>query len=419
MDRVQDISGSRGLERLRSGAVRDDFPLLRDGAADGLVFLDSAASAQKPQVVLDAIADFYSHDYANIHRGVYRLSQEATRLYEAARGKVRSFLGAAHDDEIVFVRGATEGLNLLAHSFVAPRLQAGDEVLVTQMEHHSNLVPWQMLCRRTGAVLKYIPLAENGELRLELLPELLTERTKVMAVAHVSNALGTVNPLAGIIALAHERGVPVIVDGAQAVPHLAVDVQALGCDFYVFSGHKVYGPTGIGAMYGKRELWRDMPPWQGGGDMILSVTMEQSTWAEPPACFEAGTPNIAGAIGLGAALDYVSDLGLPAVTAWENELVAIGSGILGEVPGLRLIGTAPHKAAVFSFVLEGVHPHDVGTFLDADNIAVRTGHHCAQPIMDFYGIPATTRASLGLYNTPADLEALAASVLRIRKFFGV
>jgi len=420
MEPVKNISEGSGLAFLRRGGAREDFPLLLNAhAEDGLVFLDSAASAQKPKVVLDTLHRFYSRQYANIHRGVYHLSQEATRLYEGARAKVQSFLGAARPEEIVFVRGATEGINLLAHSFVRPRVQAGDEILVTQMEHHSNLVPWQMLCQSTGAILKYVPLDDDGELQLDRLPELLTDRTRVLAVAHVSNALGTVNPLAEIIRLAHEKNVPVVVDGAQAVPHLAVDVQALDCDFYVFSGHKLYGPTGVGAVYGKHEHWRQMPPWQGGGDMILSVTMAQSTYAEPPACFEAGTPNIAGAVGLGAAIDYVSDIGIDNLAAYENELLARGNAILGDVPGLRMIGTATHKAAVFSFILAGVHPHDVGTFLDSDNIAVRTGHHCAQPIMDHFGVPATTRASLGVYNTATDLEALAESLLKIRKFFCV
>jgi len=422
MEPVKDITArintDDGLEFLRRGAAREDFPLLRDAQAENqLVFLDSGASAQKPQVVLDTLNHFYSRQYANIHRGVYQLSQEATSLYEGTRRKVQTFLGAAQPEEIVFVRGATEGINLLAHSFVRPRLQAGDEVLVTQMEHHSNIVPWQLLCQETGAVLKYVPLNETGELQLDKLPELLTDRTRVLAVTHVSNALGTINPILEIVRLAHEKNVPVIVDGAQAVPHLAVDVQALDCDFYVFSGHKLYGPTGVGAVYGKMDHWRRMPPWQGGGDMILSVTMAQSTYAEPPACFEAGTPDIAGVVGLGAAIDYVLEIGMENVTAYENELLTRGKAILGTVPGLRIIGTAAHKAAVFSFVLDGVHPHDVGTFLDGDNIAVRTGHHCAQPIMDYFGIPATTRASLGIYNTIADLEALAASLLKIRKFF--
>lgn len=418
MDSVKDIAGGRDLEFLRRGGARDEFPLLRE-AQDNLVFLDSGASAQKPQVVLDTLNGFYSRSYANIHRGVYQLSQEATRLYEAARGKVQTFLGAAKPEEIVFVRGATEGLNLLAQSFVRPMLSAGDEILITEMEHHSNIVPWQLLCQQTGAVLKYVPLNETGELQWDQLPDLLTERTKVFSVTHVSNALGTINPLPDVIKLAHQKNVPVIVDGAQAVPHVPVDVQELDCDFYVFSGHKLYGPTGVGAVFGKMDHWKQMPPWQGGGDMILSVTMAESTYAEPPARFEAGTPDIGGAVGLGAAIDYVQSVGMATLHAYENELLAAGNRILGEVPGLRIIGTAAEKAAVFSFVLEGVHPHDVGTFLDSDNICVRTGHHCAQPIMDYFGIPATTRASLGIYNTTADLEALAEGLLKIRKFFRV
>jgi len=418
MERLDENAVCRDLEFLRRGGARADFPLLADAPVnEGLVFLDSGASAQKPRAVLSELNRFYSQDYANIHRGVYRLSQEATGLYEGARRLVQRFLGAARPEEIVFVRGATEGLNLLANSFVRPRLQSGDEVLITQMEHHSNIVPWQLICQQTGAVLKYVPLTESGELDLSQLPTLLTARTRVLSVTHVSNALGTVNPLAEIIDLAHERDVPVIVDGAQAVPHLAVDVQALDCDFYVFSGHKIYGPTGIGAVYGKSDHWAQMSPWQGGGDMILSVTMAESTYAEPPTCFEAGTPHIAGAIGLGAAIEYVQSIGMETITAYEDELLAEGTKILSAVPGLRIIGTATHKAAVFSFVLAGVHPHDVGTFLDGDNIAVRTGHHCAQPVMDYFDVSATTRASLGIYNTTADIEALAASLLKIRKFF--
>ncbi len=420
MASVKDIIGDRDLEFLRRGGARDDFPLLRDAhAEEKLVFLDSGASAQKPQAVLDALNNLYGQNYANIHRGVYRLSQEATRLYEGARGKVQTFLGAAKSEEIVFVRGTTEGINLLAQSFVRPLLQAGDEILITEMEHHSNIVPWQLLCQQTGAILKYVPLNEDGELQWEQLPHLLTERTKVFSVTHVSNALGTVNPIKDVVRLAHEKNVPVIVDGAQAVPHLAVDVQDLGCDFYVFSGHKLYGPTGIGAVYGKMTHWSKMPPWQGGGDMILSVTMAESTYAEPPTRFEAGTPDIAGAVGLGAAVDYVMALGMANLSVYENELLVEGTRILSDVPGLRIIGTAPEKAAVFSFVLDGVHPHDVGTFLDSDNICVRTGHHCAQPVMDYFGIPATTRASLGIYNTTADIEALAEGLLKIRKFFRV
>lgn len=411
---------TRDLAWLRAGSAQQDFPLLRKlRAEENLVFLDSGASSQKPQVVIDAVTNFYSHDYANIHRGVYRLSQEATRMYEGARAKVQKFLGAERPEEIVFARGTTEGINLLANSFVRPRLQVGDEILISQMEHHSNIVPWQLLCAATGAVLKYIPLTKTGELELSRLPELLTERTQVLSITHVSNALGTINPLPEIIRMAHDKGVPVIVDGAQAVHHLAVDVCELDCDFYVFSGHKLYGPTGIGAVYGKHEHWLNMPPWQGGGDMILSVTMEKSIYADPPMRFEAGTPDIAGAVGLGAAIDYINDIGMANVMAYESELLEAGTNILNDVPGLKLIGTAAEKGTVFSFVLDGVHPHDVGTFLDTENIAVRTGHHCAQPIMDYFGIPATTRASLGIYNTVADLERLADELLQIRKFFRV
>ncbi|MFT5232016.1 MAG: cysteine desulfurase/selenocysteine lyase [Candidatus Krumholzibacteriia bacterium] len=410
----------RDLDWLRAGGAHHDFPLLcklRD--EENLVFLDSGASSQKPQSVIDTLTKFYSQDYANIHRGVYRLSQEATRLYEGARAKVQQFLGAQRPEEIVFVRGTTEGINLLANSFVRPRLNAGDEILITQMEHHSNIVPWQLLCESTGASLKFIPLTDTGELQLELLPELLTDRTRVLAITHVSNALGTINPLREIIRAAHDKDVPVIVDGAQAVHHMTVDVQDLDCDFYVFSGHKLYGPTGAGAVYGKQEHWESMPPWHGGGDMIVSVTLEKSTFADPPTRFEAGTPDIAGAVGLGAAIDYVNEIGMENVVAFESEVFAAGTEILNGVPGLRMIGTAAEKAAVFSFVLDGVHPHDVGTFLDTENVAVRTGHHCAQPIMDYFKIPATTRASLGIYNTVADIERLAEGLVQIRKFFRV
>ncbi len=403
-----------------SSRMRGDFPIFRDpeGRDNGLVYLDNGASAQKPQVVLDAVADFYATAYANIHRGVYRLSEEATRRYEGGRATVANFLNAGSAEQIVFTRGTTEAINLLAATFGQQRVGPGDEILITTLEHHSNIVPWQLLCERTGAQLKIVPIGDNGSLDLTAMGELLTERVKLLSVAHVSNALGTINPLREIIRLAHDCGVPVIVDGAQAIPHLAVDVQALDCDFYVFSGHKIYGPTGIGALYGKREHLEAMPPYQGGGDMIESVTFEKTTYAPVPTRFEAGTPNIAGVVGLAAALDYVSGIGFETIEQHGRELVEYGTRVLGEIPDLRIIGTAEPKVPVFSFVIDGIHPHDAGTILSESNVAIRAGHHCAQPLMDRLGLPATTRASLGLYNTTADLDALVEAVQNLRKFFG-
>jgi cysteine desulfurase/selenocysteine lyase len=410
---------SRSAADLEQGLPRGDFPIFRtDGADNGLVYLDSGASAQKPEAVIRAVDDFYRAGYANIHRGVYRLSEQATARYEAARRKVQAFVNAPRPEEIIFVRGTTEGMNLLAQTFGRQQVAAGDEILITHMEHHSNIVPWQMLCRQTGARLKVAPMNEQGELVLDALADLLTEKTRLLAVTHVSNALGTINPIKEIIALAHDRGIPVIVDGAQAIAHLPVDVQDLDCDFYVFSGHKIYGPTGIGAVYGKHALLDAMPPWQGGGDMIEQVTFAETTYAPLPARLEAGTPNIAGAIGLGAALDYVSGVGFEAIEHHAEDLLAHGNRLLGDIPGLRIIGTARAKAPIFSFVMDGIHPHDVGTFLAAENIAIRAGHHCAQPVMDFFQVPATTRASLGLYNTRDDLDTLAAALLKLQEFFG-
>jgi len=406
-------------QRLLAGSLRADFPLFaHPERGRPLVYLDSAASSQKPQPVLDALQDFYSRGYANIHRGIYRLSAEATAQYEQARKDVARFVGAARAEEIVFARGTTEAINLLAQSFVRPRLKAGDEILITWMEHHSNIVPWQLLCETTGAVLKVAPISDAGELDLEAFTQLMTPRTRAISVAHVSNALGTVNPLREIIRLARERDIPVIVDGAQAVPHVPVDVQDLDCDFYVFSGHKLYGPTGIGAFYGKSEHLQAMPPYQGGGDMIRTVTFAETTYAPPPARFEAGTPDIAGAVGLAAAIRYVESVGFAAIEAHEKELLAYGTEVLESIPGLRMIGTARRKVGVFSFVLDGVHPHDVGTILDGESVAVRAGHHCAQPVMDRYGVPATTRASLGLYNDRADIDALVAAILKTKELFG-
>ncbi|MEE2679709.1 MAG: cysteine desulfurase [Myxococcota bacterium] len=383
-----------------------------------LVFLDSAASAQKPRAVLDAMASLYTTHYANIHRGVYELSERATADFEAARDKVRDFLGASASREIVFVRGATEAINLVASTFGRTGIGAGDEVLITHMEHHSNIVPWQLLCQQTGARLRVAPIDDRGALELEEFGKLLTPRTKLAAISHVSNALGTVNPVSEMVRMARAAGVPVLVDGAQAVPHQAVDVQELGCDFYAFSGHKLFGPSGVGVLWGRAEHLEAMPPYQGGGEMILSVRFEESTWNDIPHKFEAGTPDIAGVVGLGAAIDYVTELGLAAIARHERDLLEYATAALEAVPGLRLIGTAPHKAAVLSFVLDGIHAHDVGTILDQEGVAVRTGHHCAQPAMERFGVSATARASLALYNRRADVDALVAGLQKVREVFG-
>jgi cysteine desulfurase/selenocysteine lyase len=398
--------------------IRRDFPIL-DQQCHGhpLVFLDSAASAQKPRQVIDAMSEFYGHDYANIHRGVYELSQRATIAFESAREKVRAFLNAREAREIVFVRGTTEAINLVAMSHGRKHVAAGDEILITAMEHHSNIVPWQLLCEERGAKLVVAPIDDRGALLLDEFEKLLSPRTRMVAVTHISNALGTVNPVREITRLAHERGVPVLVDGAQAVPHGRVDVRDLDCDFYAFSSHKLFGPTGIGALYGRAELLDAMPPYQSGGEMILSVSFEKSTWAEIPHKFEAGTPDIAGAVGLGVAIDYLHEVGFEHIAAHERDLLEYGTDLLEAIPGLRLIGTAPSKACVLAFVLEGVHPHDVGTILDQEGIAVRTGHHCAQPVMDRFGVPATTRASVALYNTRAELDALARAIVKTQEMF--
>jgi cysteine desulfurase / selenocysteine lyase len=400
--------------------VRADFPLLAQRVADGrpLVYLDNAATTQKPRQVIDAIGRFYAEDNANIHRGVYDLCERATRLYEGARTRSARFLNAADAREIVFVRGTTEAVNLVAQSFCRPQLGRGDEVLVSAIEHHSNIVPWQMICEERGATLRVIPMNERGELVLDDLEALLGPRTRMLAVTHVSNALGTVNPVKEIVARAHARGVPVLVDGAQAVAHFRVDVRDMGCDFYTVSGHKVFGPTGVGLLYGRLDLLEAMPPYQGGGDMIRSVSFAGTTYAAPPARFEAGTPNIAGAVGLAAALEYVEALDWEAAVTHEAELLAHATQALSAVRGLRIVGTAAEKVGVVSFVLEGAHAHDVGTIVDQDGIAVRTGHHCAQPVMEFFGIPATARASFALYNTHAEVDALAAAVARVREVLG-
>lgn len=376
-------------------AIRKDFPIL-DQQVNGfdLAYLDNAASSQKPTQVIESIAEYYRQDNANVHRGVHRLSQRATDAYEASREKVRDFVNAKSDKEIVFVRGATEAINLVAQSFVRPQLNAGDEVLISHMEHHANIVPWQMICEQAGAQLKVIPMTLKGELDLSGLDELLNDKTKILAVGHVSNALGTVNPIKEMIIKAHAKNIPVLIDGAQAVPHMAVDVQDLDCDFYVFSGHKMFAPTGIGALYAKQDLLEDMAPWQGGGDMILSVSFEHTQYNELPYKFEAGTPNIAGSIGLGAAIDYMNELGIDKLAKYEHDLLVAATAKLKAIDGIRIIGEAEDKASVLSFMIDGVHPHDVGTIFDQQGVAIRTGHHCAQPVMQFYGIPATARASL-------------------------
>ncbi|MGH9585396.1 MAG: SufS family cysteine desulfurase, partial [Acidobacteriaceae bacterium] len=391
--------------------VRADFPILSAQVhGKPLVYLDNAATTQKPQAVIDAISHYYTHENANIHRGVHHLSQVATDSYEAARQTVQRFLNAADQREIIFVRGTTEGINLVAQTYGRANVGAGDEIIISAMEHHSNIVPWQILCEEKGARLRIAPINDEGELLLDEFEALLNAKTKLVAVAHISNALGTVNPIARIVELAHSRGIPVLVDGAQAAPHLPVDVRALDCDFYAFSGHKIYGPTGIGVLYGKRELLEAMPPYQGGGDMIRSVTFEKTLYNQLPYKFEAGTPHIAGVVGLGAALDYVSNLGLEAALAHEQDLLEYGTKALEAVSGLRLVGTAKKKAGVLSFVMENIHPHDIGTILDQEGIAVRTGHHCAQPVMQRFGIPATARASLAIYNTKTDIDALVAGI---------
>ena len=399
--------------------VRADFPILsRKVRGRSLVYLDSANTTQKPEAVIRASDRFYRETNANIHRSTYRLSEEATTAYEGAREKVRRFLNAASTREVVFTRGTTEAINLLASSFGQAFVKAGDEVLITGMEHHSNIVPWQLLCERTGARLRVLPIDDRGDLVLEELDALLTERTRILGVVHVSNALGTVNPVKEIVARAHAKGVPVLVDAAQSLPHLGVDVADLGCDFLAFSGHKVYGPTGIGVLWGKEEWLEKLPPYQGGGDMIASVSFEKTTYAELPARLEAGTGNLAGGVALGTALDYVTTIGLARIAAHERALLAHATERLSEIPGLRIVGTAREKAGVVSFVLEDVHPHDVGTILDQEGICIRTGHHCAQPVMTRYDLPATARTSFGLYNTLDEVDALVDGLRKVREVFG-
>jgi cysteine desulfurase/selenocysteine lyase len=405
-------------QRLDVQRVRNDFPILQQRVhGRPLVYLDNAATAQKPQCVVDVIGEYYACDNANIHRGVHTLSVRATNSYEKARGKVQGFLRAARPEEIVFTRGATEAINLVACTYGRANLRKGDEILISAMEHHSNIVPWQILCQQTGAAPRVAPMNQAGEFLFEEYQKLLSPRTKIVAMTHVSNALGTIMPVRAIVEEAHRRGAVVLIDGAQAVPHLKVDVVDLDCDFYVFSGHKLYGPTGIGTLYAKYDLLKAMPPYQGGGDMIRSVTFEKTTYNEVPYRFEAGTPDIAGAIGLGAAIDYLEGIGMDKIAAYEAELLDYATEKVSAVPGLRILGTAREKASVISFVLEGVHPHDIGHILDQRGIAIRTGHHCAQPVMDFYGVPASARASLGMYNTRGEIDALVEGLREVTEIF--
>jgi len=399
------------LAPLDVARIRQDFPILsRQVRGKPLVYLDNGASAQRPRAVIEAERDYAERHHSNVHRGVHTLSQEATDLFEGAREKVRRFLNAASTREIVFVRGTTEAINLVAQSWGGANLRAGDEVVITWLEHHANIVPWQMACDRAGARLRVVPIDRRGVVDFDAYLSMLGPRTRMVAVAHVSNALGTVLPVAEIVAAARERGIATLLDGAQAVPHQRVDVQSLGCDFYAFSGHKLYGPTGIGVLYGREAMLEAMPPWQGGGDMILTVSFEKTTYNALPYRFEAGTPHISGAVGLGAAIDYVDGIGLERIAAWEHELLDYATDRLSGVPGLEIVGTAPDKASLVSFVLDGVHPHDLGTILDAEGVAIRTGHHCAMPVMDFFDVPATARASFAFYNTRAEIDALVAAL---------
>jgi cysteine desulfurase/selenocysteine lyase len=398
--------------------VRQEFPILKETVyGKPLVYLDSAATSQKPQRVIDAMSRFFLRENANVHRGVHYLSERATEAYENARIKVAQFLNAQHPHEIIFVRGTTEAVNLVAATFGKATVGPGDEVLITAMEHHSNIVPWQMLCQEKGAHLRVAPINDAGELLLPEMGQLIGPKTKLVAVTHISNVLGTINPIQQIVKMAHAKGALVFVDGAQAAPHLPIDVQALDCDFYAISGHKMYGPTGIGALYGRSELLDAMPPYQGGGDMILSVSFEKTVYNKPPNKFEAGTPNMAGAVGMAAAIDFLIDVEHHSLVTHEHDVLAYGTAALSTFPGLRLIGTAPVKSGVISFVLDDIHPHDIGTILDREGIAIRTGHHCAQPLMNRFGLPATARASLACYNTRHDIDALMAGLAKVREVF--
>jgi cysteine desulfurase / selenocysteine lyase len=399
--------------------IRADFPILQEKIRNkSLVYLDNAASCQKPNAVIDSISHFYRHDYANIHRGVHTLSVRATDKFESAREKVRGFINAANIKEIIFVRGATEAVNLIAQTFGKANIKAGDEIVITAMEHHSNIVPWQMLCEETGAVLKVAPMNVQGELIYPEFEALLNAKTKLVAVVHMSNALGTINPVKKMIAAAHAKNIPVMLDGAQAIPHVSVDVQDLDCDFYVFSGHKLYGPSGIGVMYGKQALLEAMPAYQGGGDMIKTVSFEKSTYAGLPHKFEAGTPGIADVVGLGAAIDYLNEIGMANIAAYEAELLEYVTQQAKQIKGLRIIGEAEDKGAILSFVLDKIHPHDIGTMLDSLGIAIRAGHHCAMPVMEFYGVPATARASFAMYNTKEEIDVLMQGITSLIEVFG-
>ncbi|MHB1241740.1 MAG: SufS family cysteine desulfurase [Gammaproteobacteria bacterium] len=412
-------SGRAARTALDVERLRQDFPILHQQVyGHPLVYLDNAATTQKPRAVIDAVRRYYERDNSNVHRGVHALSQRATEEYEGAREKVRAFLNAGSVRELVFVRGTTEAINLVASTFGRSRIREGDEIVLTEMEHHSNIVPWQLLAEQTGAVLRVVPINEDGELVMGEFEKFLGPRTRLVTVAHLSNALGTINPVRRIIELAHAHDVPVLLDGAQAAPHIKVDVQELDCDFYAFSGHKLYGPTGIGVLYGKAKWLESMPPYQGGGEMIRQVSFKGSTYGDIPCKFEAGTPNIAGAVGLGAAIDYVRGVGLDAIAAHEQDLLDYALTAAGEVPGMRVVGRAREKASILSFVLESIHPHDIGTILDRYGLAVRAGHHCAMPVMEHYCLPATARASFALYNTRAEVDALIAGIRKVQEVFG-
>lgn len=419
MSAVAAVPIRKSAESFDVEQIREQFPILRTWVrGHELVYLDNAATSQKPQAVIDAIVEYYESGNANIHRGVHYLSEKATEEFEAGRRAVQRFINAAQASEIIFVRGTTEAINLVAQTYGRAHVGAGDEIVVTAMEHHSNIVPWQMLCQEKGAHVKVAPINDEGELLLDEYEKLLGPRTKLVAIGHISNALGTVNPVKRMIAVAHAKGIPVLVDGAQAVPHIPVDVQELDCDFYAFSAHKMYGPTGIGVLYGKQALLEAMPPWQGGGDMISSVTWEKTTYNKVPHKFEAGTPDMAAVAGLKAAIEFLNEIGIDQVAAHEHDLLEYATKVVGAIPGVRLIGTAAEKAGVLSFVLGDVHPHDIGTILDQDGIAVRTGHHCAQPVMDRFCIPATVRASFAVYNTRAEVDALARGIRKVMEVFG-
>ncbi len=409
---------ARGRNLFDVNEVRKDFPVLHQMVnGHPLVYLDNGATSQKPRAVIDTVSHYYETYNANIHRGVHFLSENATREYEAARDTAQKFINAADRREVIYVRGTTEGINLVAQAYGRPRLKAGDEIVISTMEHHSNIVPWQMLCQQTGAKLKVVPVTDEGEFEFEAYLKLLGPKTRIVATVHLSNSLGTINPVKKIVEAAKAQGAMTLLDGAQSVPHIPVDVQDIGCDFYAFSGHKVFGPTGIGVLYGRQELLDDMEPYQGGGDMIRTVSFEETTYNDLPHKFEAGTPNIVGAIGLAAALDYVSNLGIDAIAAHEDDVVAYATEKVADIPGIRIIGTAPEKSGIISFLMDGVHPHDIGTVLDSQGIAIRAGHHCTMPLMKRFGVAATSRASFALYNTKEEADALVAGILKVKEMF--